>query len=135
MAAGRTPGDTLRNYQACSDTIRISETFNVPLAALVQAVRQNRIHEMVARLNKLGVPLKADAVFAPKPTCVVPKLKGRSLTAAKQAIRRAHCGIGRIRRAASHTVEKNHVISQKPKPNSRLKQGAKITLLVSKGHS
>jgi predicted metal-dependent phosphoesterase TrpH len=32
--------------------------------ARFQEVRQNRIREMVARLNKLGVPLKADAVFA-----------------------------------------------------------------------
>jgi predicted metal-dependent phosphoesterase TrpH len=32
--------------------------------AKFQAVRQNRIHEMVAALNKLGVPLKAEAVFA-----------------------------------------------------------------------
>lgn len=31
--------------------------------AKFQAVRQNRIHEMVAELNKLGVPLTADAVF------------------------------------------------------------------------
>jgi predicted metal-dependent phosphoesterase TrpH len=29
-----------------------------------QAVRQNRIYEMAAALNKLGVPLKAEAVFA-----------------------------------------------------------------------
>ena len=29
-----------------------------------QAVRQNRIREMVARLNRLNVPLQADAVFA-----------------------------------------------------------------------
>jgi 3',5'-nucleoside bisphosphate phosphatase len=29
-----------------------------------QAVRQNRIHEMVAKLNQLNVPLAADAVFA-----------------------------------------------------------------------
>jgi predicted metal-dependent phosphoesterase TrpH len=29
-----------------------------------QAVRQNRIHEMVARINKLNVPLKAEDVFA-----------------------------------------------------------------------
>jgi 3',5'-nucleoside bisphosphate phosphatase len=28
-----------------------------------QAVRQNRIREMASRLNKLGVPLRADAVF------------------------------------------------------------------------
>ena len=29
-----------------------------------QAVRQNRIHEMVSRLNELDIPLKAEAVFA-----------------------------------------------------------------------
>src|SRR5579872_350828 len=32
--------------------------------ARFQAVRQDRIREMVARLNKLGVPLRVDAVFA-----------------------------------------------------------------------
>jgi 3',5'-nucleoside bisphosphate phosphatase len=32
--------------------------------AKFQAVRQNRIREMVARLNRLKVPLQADAVFA-----------------------------------------------------------------------
>lgn len=32
--------------------------------AKFQAVRQQRIHEMVAALNKLGIPLKAEAVFA-----------------------------------------------------------------------
>ncbi len=32
--------------------------------ARFQAVRQNRIHEMVGALNRLGVPLKAEAVFA-----------------------------------------------------------------------
>ena len=32
--------------------------------AQFQSVRQSRIHEMVAALNKLGVPLKAEAVFA-----------------------------------------------------------------------
>jgi len=32
--------------------------------ALFQKVRQNRIHEMVARLNELNIPLKADDVFA-----------------------------------------------------------------------
>jgi predicted metal-dependent phosphoesterase TrpH len=32
--------------------------------AKFQAVRQNRIHEMVARLNELGVPLPVESVFA-----------------------------------------------------------------------
>ena len=32
--------------------------------AVFQAQRQNRIHEMVAALNKMGIPLKVEAVFA-----------------------------------------------------------------------
>lgn len=32
--------------------------------AQFQSVRQHRIHEMVAALNKLGIPLKVEAVFA-----------------------------------------------------------------------
>ncbi len=32
--------------------------------ARFQVVRQNRIHEMVAALNQLGIPLKAESVFA-----------------------------------------------------------------------
>jgi predicted metal-dependent phosphoesterase TrpH len=43
------------------------DTENARLLAQIsrfQAVRQNRIREMVARLNQLKVPLSADAVFA-----------------------------------------------------------------------
>ena len=43
------------------------DTHNPALLARIatfQAVRQNRIHEMVAALNKMGVPLKVEAVFA-----------------------------------------------------------------------
>lgn len=43
------------------------DTLNQPLLeriAQFQSVRQERIHKMVAALNQLGVPLKAEAVFA-----------------------------------------------------------------------
>ena len=43
------------------------DTANQALLARIaefQAVRQQRIHEMVAALNKLGVPLRVEAVFA-----------------------------------------------------------------------
>ena len=43
------------------------DTHNARLLAEIarfQAVRQNRIREMVARLNQLKIPLEADAVFA-----------------------------------------------------------------------
>jgi predicted metal-dependent phosphoesterase TrpH len=43
------------------------DTNNAKLLAEIarfQVVRQNRIHEMVARINEMGVPLKAESVFA-----------------------------------------------------------------------
>jgi beta-lactam-binding protein with PASTA domain len=74
------------------------------------------------------------ATFSLIPTkCVVPKVKGKTLSAAKRAIKAHHCSAGRVTRAASRTVKKGHVISQKPKPGSRLKHGAKVNLVVSKG--
>jgi len=65
--------------------------------------------------------------------CVVPKLKGKSLKAAKRALKAHDCSAGKIKRAFSKTVKKGRVISQKPKPRKRLKHGAKVKLTVSKG--
>jgi hypothetical protein len=72
---------------------------------------------------------------APPPPlkCVVPKVKGKTLAAAKRAIKSRHCSVGKIKRASSRKVKKGHVISQKPKPGSRLKHGAKVNLVVSRG--
>jgi Divergent InlB B-repeat domain/PASTA domain len=68
----------------------------------------------------------------PKP-CVVPKLEGKSLSAATRSIKSHACTVGRIKHATSRAVKKGNVISQKPKPGSRLKHGAKVNLVVSKG--
>jgi PASTA domain/Divergent InlB B-repeat domain len=68
-----------------------------------------------------------------KVLCVVPKVKGKKLRAAKQAIRRAHCAVGTVTRAFSAKVKKGRVISQKPKPGKKLAAGSKIKLKVSKG--
>jgi uncharacterized delta-60 repeat protein len=65
--------------------------------------------------------------------CVVPKLKGKTLKAAKQALRRAHCSPGKVTKAFSAQVKKGHVLSQKPKPGTKLAAGAKVRLALSKG--
>jgi hypothetical protein len=69
---------------------------------------------------------------APRP-CVVPKVKGKTLKAAKRAIKSHACSVGKIRHAASRRMKKGHVISQKPKPGRHLRHGAKVNLVVSKG--
>jgi alpha-tubulin suppressor-like RCC1 family protein len=74
------------------------------------------------------------ATFSPTAkNCVVPKLKNKTLTAAKRSIKADDCTVGKIRHATSRTVKRGHVTSQTPKPGSRLKQGAKVNLVVSKG--
>lgn len=65
--------------------------------------------------------------------CKAPRLKGKKLAAAKTAIRRAHCRVGKITKAFSAKVKKGRVVSQKPPPESRHHAGTKIRLTVSKG--
>jgi|tagenome__1003787_1003787.scaffolds.fasta_scaffold20986366_4 hypothetical protein len=66
------------------------------------------------------------------PVCKVPKVTGRKLKAAEQAVAKAHCKPDRITRKYSK-VKKGRVISQKPKPGKHLPAGAKVKLVVSKG--
>ena len=73
------------------------------------------------------------ATFEKKPPCIVPKVIGKTLKAAKKAIERAHCTLGKVTKAYSATVKKGHVGAQKPRPGSKLAPGAKVRLKVSKG--
>ena len=65
--------------------------------------------------------------------CVVPKLEGKLLSAAKSALRAAHCGLGTVTKAYSARVKAGRVVSQKPGPRTHLKAGAKVNLVLSKG--
>jgi hypothetical protein len=65
--------------------------------------------------------------------CVVPSVVGKTLAAAKAAIRRGHCRTGLITRARSATVPRGRVLSQRPAPGRRLANGARVNLVVSRG--
>jgi eukaryotic-like serine/threonine-protein kinase len=80
----------------------------------------------------MNAAVAVTATFALRP-CVVPKVKGKTLKAAKRAIKGAFCSVGSVRKVASAKVKKGHVISQRPKPRRHLKHGAKVNLVVSKG--
>ena len=79
-----------------------------------------------------GVTATFNKNSSPK-ACVVPKVTGKSLTAAKRAITAHDCRVGTIKHAFSTKVKKGRVISEKPKAGTRLKHGAKVNLVVSKG--
>jgi uncharacterized delta-60 repeat protein len=65
--------------------------------------------------------------------CVVPKVKGKTLRAAKRALSRAHCSAGKVTKAFSAKVKKGRVISQRPRPGTNLAAGSKVKLKISKG--
>jgi uncharacterized delta-60 repeat protein len=74
----------------------------------------------------------ATATFRRTPACVVPKLQGQSLKLAERKLKRARCHTGKIRHTYSK-ISKGHVISQTPPARRRLRNGAKVNLVISSG--
>ena len=64
--------------------------------------------------------------------CVVPRVQGKRLAAARRTIRRAHCALGRVRHARSRRA-RGRVIAQGPRPGLRRPVGTKVNLVLSKG--
>lgn len=60
----------------------------------------------------------------------MPKLKGKKLGAAKIAIRKAHCRVGKIKHVKSTRRHRNRVLSQSPEPGKHLRRGAKVSVTV-----
>ena len=71
------------------------------------------------------------ATFAAR--CIVPKEKGKTLRKAKRALVKAHCKVGKVKKAFSAKVKKGRVIAQSAKAGKTLAPGAKVRLTVSKG--
>jgi len=78
-------------------------------------------------------PTPVQVVGFGRAQCVVPKVKGKKLAAAKRVIRKAHCSVGKITKAFSKRVKKGRVISQKPRPGATVPAASPVNLKVSKG--
>jgi hypothetical protein len=70
---------------------------------------------------------------ATPPACIVPKVIGKKLAAAKRRIRAAHCKVGKVSYAKSTKKKKGKVIGQRPRAGSHRANGAKVKLVVGKG--
>jgi hypothetical protein len=64
--------------------------------------------------------------------CMVPKLKGRTLAAAKKRLAKAHCGVGKITKKKGPRSKKGIVLAQQPKPGTVKPAGSKVKLVVGK---
>jgi len=65
--------------------------------------------------------------------CQVPKLKGKRLKAAKKALYRAECKLGKVQRRHVRSAKSKHkVIKQSPKPGKVLASGSKVRVVIGR---
>jgi subtilisin family serine protease len=67
------------------------------------------------------------------PVCTVPRLRGLTLLGAKRALVKKGCALGRVKRAYSRRVRRGRVLAQRPGPGLRLRRGAKVAVVLSRG--
>jgi hypothetical protein len=72
------------------------------------------------------------AQSTPPKKCVVPKVVGKTLKAAKAAIKKAHCSMGKVSYASAPKAKRGRVLKQSPKPGKRLAAGARVNLTVGR---
>ena len=65
--------------------------------------------------------------------CLVPSVKGKTLAAAEKAITKAHCAVGKVKKAKSSHVKKGRIVSQGAGAGRSLPNGTKISLVLSRG--
>jgi subtilisin family serine protease len=66
-------------------------------------------------------------------SCTVPRLRGQSVAVAKRSLAKRGCAMGRVSRAYSRRVRRGRIVGQRPGPGLRLRRGAKVAVVVSRG--
>jgi hypothetical protein len=117
---------TFSSGGACSNS---GATFTMTSATGTCTVR----YDQAGSSNYNAAPGITETVNALPPQCVVPKLKGKRVKAAKRALKAHSCSLGKVKRVFSSRVKKGRVISQRPRPGRHLRHGSKIRLVISKG--
>jgi Glucodextranase, domain B len=89
---------------------------------------------LVAVVTNLGgITAKASETVTYRLACVVPRLRGDTLSRARTALRAAHCTAGSVVRVKSPRVRVGHVVRTDPVARSRRAGGARVRLYVSRG--
>lgn len=60
--------------------------------------------------------------------CVVPKLRGATLKAAKSKLRRSDCKLGHVKKVHASRKQRGKVLQQQPKPGKVLAPGARVRI-------
>ncbi len=70
----------------------------------------------------------------PAARCIVPpRLRGKTFATARRLLARAHCSTPMPGKRSSRSFRRGRVIESKPGPHKRIRRGARVKLLVSRG--
>jgi ABC-type transport system substrate-binding protein len=72
-------------------------------------------------------------VIVPRPRCVVPNVRGKTLQQARRMLAARRCALGRVTRAYSAKVKSGRIIRQNRRPGARLPRGTRVKVTVSRG--
>lgn len=94
------------------------------------AVKPGKVDVTVTTLA--GTSEKARGAGFTYTACIVPRVVGKTLGAAKNRLRLSDCRLGKVKKVGGPRRKAGTVVKQTPKPGTVLAQGAKVTVKVVK---
>jgi hypothetical protein len=99
-------------------------------ATAPKGTKRGRVDVAVTTVAGTSVAVDTDAfIYA---SCVVPRLTGKKLSAAKVALRRAGCSLGAVKKVRSARAKHAKVVATTPGAGKTLAPGAKVGLKVGR---
>ena len=103
-----------------------------PLPILKHRFPRTGLRSVTVRLTDDHDSVEQSFVLRVRRLCVVPRLVGRKLGAARKAMRNVDCRIGRIRYAPTRRGKVGRVVSQRPVAGKIRPRGKRVNLVVGK---
>jgi hypothetical protein len=133
-------GSTVRVYAgpncagapvATGSAAKLGSGIPVEVAEGVTAAFSATATDAAANTSACSAPISYTRLKVPPPSCVVPKLKGKSLRQAKTALKAAHCSVGKVHKPKGRKGKKLGplvVKSSNPSAGKTLEVGSKVNL-------
>lgn len=99
------------------------------LTAVAPAVKKAGAVDVTVTTVAGTTPVTTADQFTYK-ACVVPKLNGKKLKAAKKKLKKASCKLGKVSRHKGITNKTGKVVKQNPKPGKQLAPGSKVKVTL-----
>ncbi|HVL96251.1 MAG TPA: Calx-beta domain-containing protein, partial [Solirubrobacteraceae bacterium] len=118
------------------------ETFAVTLSEPVDAVLARAGATMTivdddpqpkAKPRAASASADDDAAARPAARCVVPRLRGRTLSVARRSLARSGCGVRVVRRRQAAEAAASRVVRASKRPGASLRAGHRVTVYVTVG--